>query len=89
MANDCDIVTNINIATTDSLRVRSEILPVKLLKDNLSESFDVKEHINSDFAFYHISKTTRFKNCRHEDEFPFKETDLLGDNYLNCKRGHP
>ena len=70
-------------------RIQSEILPAKLLKDNLnlSECFDVKENVNSDFALRHFNKTTRFKNCRCEVEFPFKEAhDMLGGNYLNCKR---
>lgn len=51
MAHDCDIVTNKNIATTHSLRIEKEILPGKLLKDNLSESFDLKENVNSDLEF--------------------------------------
>ena len=45
-------------------RIQSEILPAKLLKDNLnlSECFDVKENVNSDFAYVtltkqHVSKT--------------------------------
>ena len=77
MANDCDIVTNINIATTDSLTVRSEILPAKLLKDNLSECFDVKENVNSDFAFYHINKTTRFKTVGTRMNFHSKKQICL------------
>ena len=53
-------------------RIQSEILPAKLLKDNLnlSECFDVKENVNSDFAYVTLTKTH----------------DMLGDNYLNCKR---
>ena len=50
------------IATTHFSRAQSEILPAKLLKDNLSERFDVKENANSDFALYHFNKTICFKN---------------------------
>ena len=87
MVNQCDIVTNTNVAVTHSLKMESEILPAKLLKDNLSECSDVKKKVNSDFALYHFNKATRLKKNRYEVEFPFKEThDTLGDSYLNCKR---
>ena len=43
MAKEYDIVKNTNVATTHSFKVQSEILPAKLLKDNLSECFDVQK----------------------------------------------
>ena len=83
--NECDIVTNTNVATTHSLRGESGILPAKLLKDNLSKCFDVKKNVNSDLVLYRFNKTKHFKNNRFEVEFSFKkEPDTLGDNYLNC-----
>ena len=72
MAKEYDIVKNTNVATTHSFKVQSEILPAKLLKDNLSKCFDVKKKINSDFALYHFNKTRCFKNNRYKVEFPFK-----------------
>ena len=88
MANNCDFVTNTITAITHSLRVQSGFLAPKLLKDNFSEFFDVKGNVHSDFALYHFNKITRFKSCTYKVKFPLKETyDMLGDNYLNCKRG--
>ena len=50
MANNCAIVTNTIIAITHSLRVQSQFLAAKLLKDNFREFFDVKENVHSDSA---------------------------------------
>ena len=56
-----DLCQTMEIAPTHFSRAQSEILPAKLLKDNLSECFDVKENVNSDFALYHFNKTICFK----------------------------
>ena len=64
MTNYCNIVTNINIARTHSLRAQLEFVLAKLLKEKLGDCFDAKENINSDFALYHFNKTTRFKKSR-------------------------
>ena len=76
MANNCAIITNTIIAITHSLRVQSQFLAAKLLKDNFSEFFDFKENVHSDFALYHFNKITRFKNYTNEVKFPFKEIYL-------------
>ena len=85
MANDCDILTNTTIATTQSLRVQSEILSAKLLKDHLSECFDVKENVNSDFSLYHFNEATRFENCRYELNFHSKKY-MICLEIIICKR---
>ena len=70
------------------MRVQSEFLAAKSLKDNFSEFFYVKGNVHTDFTLYHFNKIIRFKNCTYEVKFSLKETyDMLGDNYLNCKRG--
>ena len=59
------------------MKVQSENVPAKLLEDNLSKCFDVKENINSDFALHHFNKTRCFKSSR---------CNMNGDNYLNFKK---